>query len=150
MVNQSQKNTQDYKTSFIVTIPTKEVFNKISDVSKWWSKNVDGNTKSGNIFIVSFKSGDWFKIEVEEDYSNRKILWNVLDAEQLWLENSKEWVHTRIVWEISKENNCYKVTMTHLGLVSDFECYEKCSAAWDYLLKQSLYKYLTEGAGLPA
>ena len=141
---------QDYKTSLTTTFSPSEVFYKISDVSEWWSKLVKGNTKTDNIFVVSFKAGDWFKIKVEEDFINKKILWNVIDAEQTWLENRKEWVDTKIVWEIFPDKNGSQVTMTHLGLVPEFECYEKCSAAWDFLLKQSLYKYLTEGAGLPA
>ncbi len=149
MLNKSQKNNQDYASNFTTALPPKEVLTKISDVSKWWSKKVEGSSKPGNIFIASFKNGDWYKIKVENDVSNNIITWNVVDAEQTWHDNRKEWVNTKIIWEISPVKNGSYITMTHLGLVPEFECFDKCSAGWDYLLYESLRNYLTDGVGLP-
>lgn len=149
MNKQSQKVSEDYRVSFNTTVLPEKVYEKIFDVSKWWSKRVEGNTKSGNIFIAGFKGGDWYKIKVEEDLNNKKIVWNVIDAEQVWHDKHKEWVNTKIIWEVLPLKNGSQVNMTHQGLVPEFECYEKCSVAWDFLLKESLFKYLTEGTGLP-
>ena len=39
--------------------------------------------------------------------------------------------------------------MTHVGLVPGIECYEDCEKGWDFYIKESLFKFLTEGKGLP-
>jgi hypothetical protein len=144
-------SSQDYHASVTATILSKETFNKISQVSKWWSAAFEGSSSNvGDVFTVRFKkSGDWYTIRIDAMIPNQKIEWSVVDAEQTWHENRKEWVGTRIVWEIVPEKNGSKVTMAHLGLVPEFECYEKCKIGWDYLLKESLYKYLTVGTGTP-
>ena len=143
-------DTQDYRSSFTTKIPPQETFSKIDNVSKWWSTHFEGmSSKPGDVFTVRFSGGDWYTIRIEEMIPDKKIVWNVLDADQTWHEDRDEWAGTQIVWEISAEENGSMVTMTHLGLVPAFECYDQCKLGWDYLIQQSLYKYLTEGAGLP-
>jgi hypothetical protein len=38
---------------------------------------------------------------------------------------------------------------THLGLVSEIECFKDCSGAWTYYVQQSLLKLITTGTGQP-
>ena len=42
-----------------------------------------------------------------------------------------------------------EVKLTHVGLVPEFECFDKCSLGWDYLMQKSLLELLNEGKGLP-
>ncbi len=142
--------TQDYHSSITTKITPKEMFNKISEVSKWWSLIFEGSSsKLGDVFTNHFKNGDWYEIKVDEMIPDKKIVWNVIDSDQTWHKDRKEWTGTKIVWEISPVKNGSKVTMTHQGLSPEAECYDQCKMGWDYLLKESLYKYLTEGAGMP-
>lgn len=141
---------QDYHSSITVSVLPKEAFDKISHVSDWWSLHFEGSSyKFGDTFTVRFKSGDWFTVKINELTPGKKIVWDIIGAEQTWLEKRNEWVGTRIVWNISQEKNSTKVSMKHLGLTPEFECYDNCKRGWDYLLKQSLYKYLVENKGLP-
>lgn len=141
---------QDYQNSLTVQIVPEEAVDNISQVAKWWSLVLEGNSsKPGDVFTVRFKGGDWYKIEIDEIIPDKKIVWNVIDSDQTWHEDRKEWAGTRIVWEISSAENGSKVTMTHLGLTPEAECYTQCKKGWDYLINESLYKFLTEGAGLP-
>ena len=39
--------------------------------------------------------------------------------------------------------------MTYAGLEPEFECFDRCSHGWDYLMQKSLLKLLNEGKGLP-
>ncbi len=141
---------QDYHSSLTVQIAPEEAVDKISQVSKWWSLNFEGSSsKTGDVFTVRFKNGDWYKIKIEELIPGKKIMWDVIGSDQTWHEDRDEWTGTKIVWEISPVKNGSKVTMTHLGLTPEVECYDQCKRGWDYLSKESLYKYLTEGVGMP-
>jgi hypothetical protein len=47
---------QDYHNIIITQIAPKETFNKISEVSNWWSKKFEGSSsKLDDIFTVRFK-----------------------------------------------------------------------------------------------
>lgn len=147
--NDKPIESQDYHASLTTNITPKIAFEKISNVNEWWSLRFEGTTKIGDVFTVHFKSGDWYKIKIGTKLPNKKIEWNIIDSDQTWHEKRNEWNGTKIVWEISPVKVGSKVTMTHLGLIPEFECYNSCKKGWDYLLKESLFKYLTEGTGLP-
>jgi hypothetical protein len=142
---------QDYHSSITADITPQEAFDKISRVNEWWSLNFEGNSsKLGDVFTVRFKSGDRYTIKISELIPGKKMVWDVIDADQTWHEDRDEWNGTQIVWEISPEKNGSKVTMTHQGLVPAFECYETCKMGWDYLIQKSLSMFLNEDKGLPA
>jgi activator of Hsp90 ATPase-like protein len=145
------KKKQDYHSSITVPVTPKEAMDKISRVNEWWSTNFEGSSsKLGDVFTVHFKSGDWYTIKIAEMIPGKKIVWDVIGSDQTWHEDRDEWTGTNIVWEISPEKDGSKVTMTHQGLTSAFECYEKCKMGWDYLMQKSITSLLNEGKGLPA
>jgi hypothetical protein len=39
--------------------------------------------------------------------------------------------------------------MTHIGLVPGVECYEDCKKGWNFYVGESLFRWMTEGKGLP-
>ncbi|HYB00648.1 MAG TPA: SRPBCC domain-containing protein [Ktedonobacteraceae bacterium] len=142
---------QDYHRSITASVTPQAAFEKISRVSQWWAKDFEGKSDEPNdVFTVRFKNGDWYTIKIAELIPGKKILWDVIDAEQTWHEDRKEWAGTNIVFEISPLKNGSKVTLTHSGLTPEAECYDKCKMGWDYLMQKSLSKFLTEGIGLPA
>lgn len=141
---------QDYHSSITADIAPEEVFDKISHVNEWWSTHFEGSSsKLGDNFTVRFSNGDWYKIKIDELTPGKKIVWNVTDAEQTWHEDRKEWAGTKIVFEISPLKNGSQVTMTHIGLIPEAECYNKCKVGWDYLMQKSLSMLLKENKGFP-
>ena len=52
-------------------------------------------------------------------------------------------------WEISAKKNATQISFTHIGLVPGIECYNGCEKAWNFYVKESLFKLLTEGKGIP-
>jgi hypothetical protein len=140
----------DYYSILTANIPPKEALEKISRVNEWWSTQVEGSfSRPGDIFTVRFQNGDWYQIKIDALIPGQKLVWNVIDAEQTWHEESKEWAGTKILWEISPERDGSNVRLTHLGLIPEFECYGKCSRSWDWLMQKSITGLLTEGKGLP-
>ncbi|HET9174052.1 MAG TPA: SRPBCC domain-containing protein [Candidatus Saccharimonadales bacterium] len=127
------------------------MIDSIAQVSKWWAKDFTGNASNiGDTFTVKFKAGDTFTLKVIEIIPDKKVLWEVLDAYQGWVQDPKEWVGTRIMWNIAPVDDNTEVRFTHEGLVPTLECYGTCQAAWEYLMKQSLAALLNTGTGLPA
>jgi hypothetical protein len=134
----------------IVKTTPEETFDKINNVSEWWGKNFEGRSrKVDDVFTVRFKSGDIYKIRIAVLDQNNRIVWEVIDASQTWVRNPCEWKGTRIVWEIKQEKGGVTIDMTHIGLVPELECFDRCTKGWNFLNQESLFKYLTEGKGLP-
>ena len=141
----------DYRSQIIVNVTPEEAFEKITQAQGWWSKNFEGkSTKTNDVFTVRFPSGDMYKIRIAEFDPNRKIVWELLDSFQGWAKNASGWKGTKVVWEIKKENNGgVSIDMTHEGLVPELDTYDPGKKAWDWLTHESLYKFLTEGKGMP-
>lgn len=140
---------QDYHTSITVTATPQEVFNSINNVPGWWSKDFEGHSeKINDVFTVHF--GETFiTLKIVELVPGQKISWHVIDCNKHWLKNKKEWKDTTIHWEISTEKNTTKISFTHIGLVPGMECYNGCEKAWNSYIKESVFKLLTEGKGIP-
>jgi len=135
---------QDYTASIIIDATAPEAFNAINNVPGWWTKDFEGSTgKPGDVFTVRF--GDvYITSKVVEFISGKKIVWLVLDCNKPWLKNKKEWNGTKMSWEISEKDNKTQIHFTHVGLVSEVECYGVCSNAWGQYINGSLFKLFTE------
>jgi hypothetical protein len=141
-------NELDYTATIIVPVTKQEAFKSITRVSGWWTVCVEGDTeKINDVFTVRF--GETFiTITIAELIPGKKIVWHVTDCYKRWLRDKKEWVGTTINWETSAENNTTKIHFTHSGLVPGIECYDVCEKAWDFYVKESLFKLITEGKGM--
>ncbi len=60
-----------------------------------------------------------------------------------------EWTGTKMDFQVSAKGNETEINATHIGLTPEVECYDTCKKGWDFYIKQSLYKFFTEGQGLP-
>ncbi len=139
----------DYQCSIVANITPKEALDKISRVAEWWATHVEGKSqKLNDVFTVRF--GETFvTFTIVEVIPDKKVVWQVTDCYLHWLDNKTEWTDTKIVWEISSQKNATHVTMTHVGLTPDVECYNDCKVGWTGYIQKSLLKFLTQGKGLP-
>lgn len=140
---------QDYYVSISANATAQEAFKSINNVPGWWTKNFEGHSEKPNdIFTVRF--GETFiTSKIVELIPDKKIVWHVIDCNKHWLKNRKEWKDTKMSWEISTENNVTQISFTHIGLVPGIECYNGCEKAWNFYVKESLFKLLNEGKGMP-
>ena len=140
---------KDYSTTILVDQTPATVFNAVNNVGRWWTEDFEGNSKKLNdVFTVHF--GETFiTIKIVELIPNKKIVWHVIDCYKHWLKDKKEWKDTTISWEIAAEKNATQISFTHKGLVPGIECYDGCEKAWNFYVKESLFKLLTEGKGIP-
>jgi hypothetical protein len=140
---------QDYHSSIAANISAGEAYEKISRVNEWWALNFEGSAqKAGDIFTVRF--GDTFvTFKITEAIDSKKYTWHVTECFLPWLNDKTEWTGTDVVFEITHDNNFTKIDMTHVGLVPGAECYDRCEKGWDYFIKESLFRFITKGNGMP-
>ena len=121
----------------------------IGRVSEWWATNFEGHSqKTGDVFTVRF--GETFvTFKIIEVVADKKVVWKVTDCSIPSLADKKEWKDTVIDWELSPIGHGTRIDFTHIGLVPEIECYEMCVQGWSFYVKESLFKFITEGKGRP-
>jgi hypothetical protein len=141
---------ENYSTEIETNKTANEVYTAINNVQQWWTENMEGSSKKLNDeFTVTF--GETFiKLKVVELVNNYKVVWQVTDCYKHFLKNKKEWLGTKIYFDIVNDSNKKtKLTFTHVGLTNPLECYEICCDAWNGCLQGSLKKLIETGKGSP-
>ena len=142
---------QNYHCSIVAKVTAQQAFDYVSRVSDWWGKDIEGSTKNGgDVFTIHFTT-TFVTFKITEAIPGKKIVWYVTDAfvDIASVSDKTEWRGTQIVWEFSSEKDSTRIYMTHVGLVPEVECFTICEKGWDFHIKESLYKLLTEGKGMP-
>lgn len=143
--------TQDYTETIKVNTTSKEAFNAINHVTKWWTENLEGSCWNVNDeFTVRFGDVHYSKQRLVEVIPDQKVVWLVIDSKLNFLEDKQEWTGTKISFGIYGQDNATYVRFTHFGLVPQIECYEACSNAWSEYIQLSLLSLINTGKGHPA
>jgi hypothetical protein len=141
---------QDYTAIITVDNSIQDTFTAINNVSKWWTDDLTGRSqKLNDEFTVQF--GDIHKTgqKIIEFIPDKKVVWLVTECRLNFVKDEQEWKNTKIGFELSREGDKTQIHFTHFGLVPEVECFKSCSKGWDYYIKGSLFKLLTEGKGTP-
>jgi len=141
-------NQSDFTTSIQVDKTPMEAFNAINNVQAWWPGEIEGNTKRLNDeFTYRYKKIHYSKQKLVEVIPGKKVVWLVTDSSLNFVANKSEWTGTKIIFEISEENNKTQIRFTHEGLVPDYECFSSCSNAWTDIIRHGLRNLITIGKG---
>ncbi len=140
----------NFNISFLVDQTASEVFNAINNVRGWWSETLEGSSEKLHDEF-SYRHGDFHysKHKLIEIVPNEKVVWLTLDSKLTFVKDQNEWNGTKMIFEISKQDEKTKLVITHLGLVPEFECFDACSKGWTYYLQNSLLPLITVGKGNP-
>ncbi|MGZ3840351.1 MAG: SRPBCC family protein [Flavisolibacter sp.] len=136
-----------YGATIELTQSPKEVFNAITSVTKWWSKDFQGNsTKLNDEFIINHPNQHYSKQKLVEVIPGKKVVWLVTESKLNWLKSNKEeWSNTEMVFEIRPKGDKTVLHFTHEGLTPDKECYAMCEKGWDIVIKNWLYHLIAVG-----
>ena len=144
-----------YLESFTATIETskspQEVFNCLTEVTKWWSNDFEGySSQLNDEFVIYHPNQHYSKQKLVEVVLNKKIVWLVTDSTLYWLEkNMHEWSNTKMIFEISNTADKTILHFIHEGLVPEMECYTMCEKGWTMIIKSWLLHFLTNGTPSP-
>ena len=141
--------TNSYTATVDVSVTAAQAQQAVSQVSNWWAINFHGAAENkGDKFSVAF--GDTFvNFQVSELIPGQKTVWYVTDCNLHWLEDKTEWKDTEVEWLFQPHNAETKITMTHIGLTPQVECYENCRKGWNEYVLTSLPAFIKTGKGQP-
>ncbi|WP_339865333.1 SRPBCC domain-containing protein [uncultured Algoriphagus sp.] len=143
-------DNQDYTTSILVDQSPQEVYEAINYVRAWWSEEIEGPTDELNKeWFYHYKDIHLCKMRVVSLKPGELVVWEVIENKFNFIDDEKEWVGNRIVFEISKEGPKTRLTFTQQGLRDSYECYQVCNDGWNNYIGNSLYKFITTGKGEP-
>ena len=136
---------KNYTATIEVAKSPQEVFNCLTEVTKWWSKDFEGySAKLNDEFVIHHPGQHYSKQNLIEFIPNLSIVWLVTESRLYWLTNDQqEWTDTKMNFGISHRGNKTSIHFTHEGLTPDKECYEMCAQGWNIVFKNWLFYYLT-------
>ncbi len=136
----------NYTTTIEVAGSPHDVFNRLTDVSKWWSSDFEGSSaKLNDEFVIHHPGRHYTKQRLVEVVPDKKLVWLVTECKLYWLEKDKrEWKDTKLVFEITAKGDATVLRFTHEGLVPEKECYTRCEQGWNTVIKDRLYHFLTD------
>jgi hypothetical protein len=138
----------DFTTTILVDQTPMEAFDAINNVSDWWPGEIEGKTKKLNDeFTYRYKKMHYSKQKLVEVIPGQKVVWLVTDSSLNFVENKSEWTGTKIIFDISENNNKTQIRFTHQGLVPQYECFDACSNAWTDIIRDGLRGLITSGKG---
>ena len=139
---------QNYHTSITVDATANEAFGSINNVTKWWTENLEGSSqKLNDEFTVRFGDVHYSKQKLVEFVPDKKVVWLVTDSKLNFIKDKQEWTNTKIIFEISSQNDKRTIHFTHIGLVPEVECFGACSDAWSQYIQGSLLNLINNGMG---
>jgi hypothetical protein len=142
--------TPDFTTTILVDQTPNQVYDAINNPRGWWSEEIEGRTdKPDEVFDYHFQDIHKCRIKLIELVPEKKVVWLVLENYFNFIKDQGEWKDTKIIFEISREDNKTKLHFTHQGLVPAYECFDICKNAWTQYIQESLYNLVTTGKGQP-
>ena len=137
--------TNNYTAAIEVAQSPEIVFNRINQVSKWWSDDFAGSsTNLHDEFVIHHPGSHYSKQELIEVIPDKKIVWLVTESKLNWLQKDQhEWTNTKMIFEITTNDDKTLIHFTHEGLVPGNECYERCEQGWNLVIKERLYNFIT-------
>jgi uncharacterized protein YndB with AHSA1/START domain len=106
----------------------------------WWTTNTQGESKVGGVLQFRFGAGG-FDMKVLELQPAERVLWQVVDG-------PKEWIGTKVSWELKREGDYAIVLFKHQGWREPVEFMHHCSTKWAVFL-MSLKSLVETGKGAP-
>jgi uncharacterized protein YndB with AHSA1/START domain len=148
-LKKSPSRTTSFTTSILVDRSPQEVFDAVNDVRGWWSGEIEGRTdRLGAVFEYRYEDLHRTTQEIIEWVPGKRIVWHVTESYIGFVDDTKEWKGTDIVFEIVPKGGKTELRFTHVGLAPAIACYGKCEGARTFLIQKSLRDRIAKGRGL--
>ena len=118
----------------------------VEGIAGWWTRDTSGDSKPGGVVVTRFfadgKLIGTFELAVEQLQPERHVAWRVV-------EGPKEWIGTRICFDLSSEDGFTVILFRHEGWKEAVPFMSHCSTKWGSFL-MSLKAYVEMGTGQPS
>jgi len=144
------KLTGDLEITLTFDQTPEEVFAAVTNVRGWWSEGLQGQSEApGDEFTYRHGSVHQSKHRVLQVEPGKLVTWDTLDADLTHAKNPREWIGTKVRFEITKKATRTQLRFVHDGLVPELDCFESCSKGWWYYVGTSLKQLIETGYGRP-
>ena len=146
-------NAKNYTATITVHNTPEAAFEALtSGIANWWTKPDQPMLKIGDRSKFTFPPGKGYWIfEATGLEYGRMFEMECVEAfhvhEGMPKEIEKEWLGTKVRWQIEPDGTKTNITIVHQGLVPGLHCYEICEAGWNMFFIDSLHAYLETGVG---
>lgn len=141
---------KNFTANILIAQDPETTFNAIKNFRAWWSEEIEGNTGELNEeFFYHYKDVHLCKMKLIEIIPDKKLVYQVLDNQFNFVKDKSEWINTKLIFEITTQDDKTRVQFTHQGLVPEYECYNVCNDAWTSYIQGSLQSLITTGKGKP-
>ncbi len=122
-----------------------DALTSMEGLTSWWASSTRGSGSAGERFELGFAGLDeTICMHVDVADPTTLVAWTCLEHTGL-----PDWEGTKIIFGLtSAYADQTTLSVRHLGLVPDLECYEQCHAGWEHYLA-SLRSYVERGRGNP-
>lgn len=145
---------RSFTREFWVDATPEAVSRAIARPQDYWTPpgNYSGATIEGS---AEHQGDEWIfrddgirhaRFRVSEIVPGKRTVWDVLDSELSFVDDSTEWNGTRVVFDLAEHEGGTRVRFTHEGLTPTQECYGACSLGWSGVIDDSLQGLLN---GMP-
>ena len=140
----------DFSTVIQVDNSPEQVFKAVINVRGWWSEEIEGDSaKLNDEFNYQYEDIHRCKVKLTEVIPNQKIVWLIEQNYFKFTKDETEWTGTKPTFEITEKDGKTELKFSHIGLVSEYECYDICRDSWTNYIQNSLKKLITTGKGEP-
>ncbi len=148
-------NTRNYTRTIVIDNTPQAAYAALtSGIEQWWTKPDAPLLNEGDVAKFTFPPGkSYWTFKALHLVPDERVEMVCVDALHLHegqpREIEKEWLGTRVTWDIRSEGSSTTITIEHHGLVPTLHCYDVCEAGWDFFFTESLSQYLNTGKGKP-
>lgn len=134
----------DIRHMLLIDAPVDTVYRAITEqdgLAGWWTRQTVAAPEVGS--FAEFRFGDRYtdKMRVAVLEPGRKVEWECVEGD-------KEWIGTRIVFDLEKQGDQALLRFRHAGWRAETDFYASCNYQWGYYMR-SLKLYCETGGGTP-
>jgi uncharacterized protein YndB with AHSA1/START domain len=127
-----------------IKAPAEKVYSALTEqtgLASWWTNETTAKPEVGFVIVFKFGGAHFTSMKVTKLVQNKLVCWDCVEGD-------KEWVGTKIQFELDENNGTTNLTFTHTGWASETLFLGICSFHWAGYMK-SLRDYCETGKGIP-
>ncbi len=119
----------------------------VEDLELWWSTRIERRPDG---FKTRFNNSH-ATFRFEPGKTPYHFNWLCTDANMIieGVDDTSEWVGTRLLWHITSAEAGSEIQMTHQGLTPSLPCFDICVRGWQHFFEISLRNHLNGDQAAP-
>jgi len=132
------------KHLLFINSPSQKIYSAITTkegVANWWTEQTEIGHRVGDINIFDFGDRYHNEMKISKLIPNKQVEWECLEGD-------KEWIGTKLIFEIEEKDKGSVLKFTHGNWREETDFFASCNYHWGYYMR-SLKLYCETGKGNP-